>query len=71
MELRSRLEAQVLAELDFCDSETSPLICFNISDDVKKEQIVKTIIETVMSRKIDIQEAIVEVERLFSNIDFD
>jgi hypothetical protein len=66
-ELKDKLVTQVIAELDLCNGEITPLICYNYSDPKLKDSLVETIIETLLSRKISISEAIVEVERLYSN----
>lgn len=66
-ELMDKLVMQVKTELELCDGSTTPLICYNYSDPSLRDSLIYTIIETLISRKISISEAIVEVERLYSN----
>jgi hypothetical protein len=69
--LLEKLYTQIQTELEFCDSSVTPVVCYNYSNVELRNDLLQTIAETILSRKINISEAIVEVERLYSvnNID--
>lgn len=64
--LKERFYNQIETELEFCDGSVTPLICFNYNDIELRASLVETIAETCISMKINISEAIVHVERLYS-----
>jgi hypothetical protein len=64
--LKERFYNQIETELEFCDSNVTPLICYNFSTPDLKAGLVETIAQTCISMKMDISEAIVEVERTYS-----
>lgn len=65
-ELKKQFYSQIETELSFCDSNVTPLVCYNFSDVTLRPSLIETIAETCISRKIGISSAIVEVERLYS-----
>ena len=65
-DLYKRFLSSIEAELSFCDSEKTPLVCANFSNSSYKDSLIETIAETCISRKINISSAIVEVEKLYS-----
>lgn len=65
-ELMQRFNLQIITELELCDGDKTPLICYNYSNPELRDSLIITIQETILSRKISISEAIVEVERLYS-----
>jgi|688.fasta_scaffold338243_2 hypothetical protein len=69
--LKKEFYAQISAELEFCNSEITPIMCWNYSNIHLRENLLNTIAETVLIRKITISQAIVEIENLYSlnNID--
>ena len=69
--LKEEFYNQILAELEYCNSDITPTICFNYSNTHLRQNLIETIAETILDRKITISQAIVEVERLYSvnNID--
>lgn len=64
--LLEKLYTQIQTELEFCDASVTPLVCYNYSNLDFRNDLLQTIAETILSRKITISEAIVEVERLYS-----
>lgn len=71
IDLQNELFLQVEAELEFCDSTQTPLVCANFNNPETRLQLIKTISETAISGKMNISQAIVEVERLYSPKDID
>lgn len=65
-ELLEKLHAQIEAELELCDGETTPLICYNYNDLSLRKPLIETIAETCLSQKITIVQAIVQVDKLYS-----
>jgi len=71
LELQKELFNQIEAELFYCNDSTTPLICKNFNNPDTKNQLIKTIAQTCIEGKIQISQAIVEVERLYSPNDID
>jgi hypothetical protein len=69
--LKDEFYAQIMAELEFCNSDITPVICWNYSNIHLRQNLIETIAETVLNQKITISQAIVEVEKLYAlnNID--
>lgn len=65
-QLLSEFYAQIETELSFCDSNVTPVVCYNFSDPELRGHLIHTIAQQCVSRKISISSAIVEVERLYS-----
>jgi len=65
-DLLERFYAQIEAELELCDGETTPLICYNYNNISLRRSLIETIAETCISRKITIAQAIVQVDKLYS-----
>ena len=65
-ELKEKFYNQIETELGFCDSKVTPLICYNFQDPTLKATLIETIAETCISMKVNISEAIVNVEKLYS-----
>lgn len=70
-DLKTELFSQIETELEFCDTVNTPLICSNMADPESKALLVRTIAETCLSRKIDISQAISEVEKAYGINDID
>lgn len=64
--LKERFYSQIETELEFCDSEVTPLLCYNYSDLDLRANLVDNIAQTCISMKISIAEALVVVERTYS-----
>jgi 3-methyladenine DNA glycosylase/8-oxoguanine DNA glycosylase len=64
--LKEDFYTQIIAELEYCNSDITPTICFNYSNLHLRQSLVETIAETVLNQKISISQAIVEVEKLYS-----
>jgi 3-methyladenine DNA glycosylase/8-oxoguanine DNA glycosylase len=64
--LKEDFYTQIIAELEYCDAQITPTICFNYSNLHLRQSLVETIAETVLNQKISISQAIVEVEKLYS-----
>lgn len=71
LDLQNDLFLQIEAELEFCDPIQTPLVCSNFNNPETRLQLIKTISETAISGKMNISQAIVEVERLYSPKDID
>jgi hypothetical protein len=69
--LLQRFYNQIETELEFCDGHITPIVCHNYSNIAYKNDLVQTIADIVITQKISIADAIVQVERLYSvnNID--
>jgi hypothetical protein len=65
--LAEKLFLQIETELDFCDKNITPTVCYNSSTPELKKTLVQTIAEIVVTQKITISQAIIEVETLYSN----
>jgi replication initiation and membrane attachment protein DnaB len=65
-ELLEKFHAQIEAELQLCDGEITPLICYNFNDMSLRKSLIETIAETCLSQKITIAQAIVQVDKLYS-----
>ena len=61
-----RLYMQIQTELEFCNSDETPFVCEQFSDMDTRADIVQTIAETCISMKINISQAIVQVDRLYN-----
>lgn len=64
--LKSKLFTQIDTELDFCQSNITPLVCYNTSTPELKQNLVETIAKMVIEQRITISQAIIEVETLYS-----
>lgn len=64
--LKEHFFAQIEAELEFCNSDITPTVCYNYSNIHLRPNLINTIAETVLNRKITISQAIVEIEKLYS-----
>jgi 3-methyladenine DNA glycosylase/8-oxoguanine DNA glycosylase len=64
--LKEDFYTQIIAELEYCNSNITTTICFNYSNLHLRQSLVETIAETVLNQKISISQAIVEVEKLYS-----
>lgn len=71
MSMIKNLYLQIESELSTCDKKLTPVICENISTENGKSCIVQTIAEVSLSRKINISQAILEVEKTFSENNID
>jgi len=69
--LLQRFYNQIETELEFCDGHITPIVCHNYSNVAYKHDLVETIANIVVTQKISIAEAIVQVERMYdiNNID--
>jgi translation initiation factor 2 gamma subunit (eIF-2gamma) len=65
------LYEQIEKELETCDASETPVICSNLGDDQNRACIIQTIAETSLSMKLDITQAIIQVEKSFSLNDID
>ena len=65
------LKAQIEVELELCNDKDTPTVCFNYSDPDTRAALIDTIVETCMSMKLTIAQAIVEVEKLYSTNSLD
>jgi hypothetical protein len=70
-DLQNKLFLQIDTELDFCQSNITPLVCYNSSTPELKETLIKTIAQIVVDQKITISQAIIEVETLYSTNSID
>jgi hypothetical protein len=70
-ELKNRFLSQIETELEFCDPKDTPLICYNYNQITLKKSLIDTIAETAISRRINISQAIAEVEKTYSINDID
>jgi hypothetical protein len=61
-----KLRELIVAEIELCDQSNTPYICSNASDLDVKAQMVETILQTVLSRKMQIGQAILEYEQEFN-----
>jgi hypothetical protein len=64
--LKEKFYTQISTELEFCDKEVTPLLCYNYSEPSLRASLIETIAQTCISMKISIAEALVEVERTYS-----
>lgn len=63
--LENEFLEQINAALDLCDATETPTICSMLSTEESRESIVRLVAKTVLNRKMDIQEAIVQIENEF------
>ena len=66
-----KLYTQIETELEFCDPSVTPVICANLDDPENKALVIRTIADTAIQGRLQIDQAIAEVERLYSNNDLD
>ena len=69
--LKSKLLTQIDTELDFCQSNITPLVCYNSSTPELKQTLVETIAKIVIEQRITISQAIIEVETLYATNSID
>ncbi len=69
--LEQELFTQIEAELEFCNAETTPVICSNLTNAESKAVLVRTIAKTCIDGKTNISAAIMQTERLYSLNDID
>lgn len=62
---------QIDAELSFCDGSKTPLICANLTSAENRKKLIETIAKTSIEGKLEISQAITEVERLYGTSDID
>jgi translation initiation factor 2 gamma subunit (eIF-2gamma) len=65
MDIVEKLYSQIEKELETCSADETPVICENLDDEENKRCIIQTIAEFVLTQKINISQAIVQVERSF------
>ena len=65
------LYEQIDKELDVCDKAKTPVVCSNLATENSRSCIRQTIAEVMLSRHINIAQAIVEVEKSFSENNID
>lgn len=70
-EISEEFKLQIETELDFCNSESTPIICSNLSNPENKARLVNTIAQTCLDGKINIAQAITQIEQLYSVNDID
>jgi hypothetical protein len=71
MDKYKELISQIEKELETCDGEETPIICESIADEQNKACIIQTVAEYVLSMKLTISQAIIEVEKSFALNDID
>jgi hypothetical protein len=62
----NELYDQILSELETCDTKTTPTICSNLETEESRSCIVNTIAEYVLIKHLTITQAIIEVEKTYS-----
>ena len=65
-DLLLKLYDQIETELMYCDEAYTPFVCGQFSDVEARADIVRTIAETCISMKINIAQAIVQVEKTYN-----
>jgi hypothetical protein len=66
MEKLQEIRSLIEAELDQCNGKDTPVVCSNASDPEARPMLVDAILQTVISRKITVGQAIVEYEKEFN-----
>jgi len=61
-----QLYDQIEKHLKTCDSSNTPVICTNLENDSARKCIVQTVAEFCMKKKLEISQAIIEVEKTYS-----
>lgn len=70
-EIEQEFLTQIETEIEFCDAQTTPVICSNLADAESKAALVRTIAKVCLEGKMTISQAIVQTEQLYSINDID
>lgn len=62
MELLDELKKNVVAQLDQCEPHQTPFVCANTVSEKSKDKMVDLVIKKVLDQKINISQAIVQIE---------
>ena len=64
--LHEKLVRAIKEELNLCDSFETPIICQMLNDAGAKEKLISLIIKKVLKQKIEISEAIKQIDGEFN-----
>ena len=70
-QISEEFKLQIETELEYCNAETTPIICSNLNNPENKARLVNTIAQTCLGGRISIAQAITQTEQLYSVNDID